>query len=134
MISLSLQLKTVSELLQILSFSGPVKTLYPLTFTEMNQVCPHLISKCEVMFSHVSYLHLLRALIMDVSLSGQAFGFMLYQTVLPVNCVKPTPLSSPLNGVHDRAYISIDGVRTLLTVLLSYELLNHYSCDGALLT
>ncbi|KTG03520.1 hypothetical protein cypCar_00022914 [Cyprinus carpio] len=68
-------LKTVSESLDILSFSGPVKTLYPPTFTEMNQ----------------------------------AFGFMLYQTVLPVNCLKPTPLSSPLNGVHDRAYISIDG-------------------------
>uniref|UniRef100_A0A9J8CB42 Beta-galactosidase n=1 Tax=Cyprinus carpio carpio TaxID=630221 RepID=A0A9J8CB42_CYPCA len=70
------QLKTVSESLDILSFSGPVKTLYPPTFTEMNQ----------------------------------AFGFMLYQTVLPVNCLKPTPLSSPLNGVHDRAYISIDGI------------------------
>lgn len=40
----------------------------------------------------------------------QAFGFMLYQTVLPVDCLKPTPLSSPLNGVHDRAYISINGV------------------------
>uniref|UniRef100_A0A9J8BJA2 Beta-galactosidase n=1 Tax=Cyprinus carpio carpio TaxID=630221 RepID=A0A9J8BJA2_CYPCA len=70
------KLKTVSESLDILSFSGPVKTLYPPTFTEMNQ----------------------------------AFGFMLYQTVLPVNCLKPTPLSSPLNGVHDRAYISIDGI------------------------
>ncbi|XP_039541610.1 beta-galactosidase isoform X1 [Pimephales promelas] len=70
------KLKTVSESLDVLSLSGPVKTLYPLTFTEMNQ----------------------------------AFGFMLYQTVLPVNCLEPTPLSSPLNGVHDRAYISIDGV------------------------
>ncbi len=63
MISLSLQLKTVSEFLDILSFSGPVKTLYPLTFTEMNQVCPHLVSKCEVMFSHVSYLHVPSVLI-----------------------------------------------------------------------
>ncbi|XP_067259026.1 beta-galactosidase [Chanodichthys erythropterus] len=70
------KLKTVSESLDVLSFSGPVKTLYPLTFTEM----------------------------------GQAFGFMLYQTVLPVDCLKPTPLASPLNGVHDRAYISINGV------------------------
>ncbi|NP_001017547.1 beta-galactosidase precursor [Danio rerio] len=70
------KLKTVSETLDVLSFSGPVKTLYPPTFIEMNQ----------------------------------AFGFVLYQTVLPVNCVKPTPLSSPLNGVHDRAYISIDGI------------------------
>ncbi|XP_056312467.1 beta-galactosidase [Danio aesculapii] len=70
------KLKTVSETLDVLSFSGPIKTLYPPTFIDMNQ----------------------------------AFGFMLYQTVLPVNCVKPTPLSSPLNGVHDRAYISIDGI------------------------
>uniref|UniRef100_A0A8C2K7E2 Beta-galactosidase n=1 Tax=Cyprinus carpio TaxID=7962 RepID=A0A8C2K7E2_CYPCA len=79
-------------------------------------VCPHLVSKSEVMFSNVSVLHgpsvlyLICALYMDVSLSRQAFGFMLYQTVLPVNCLKPTPLSSPLNGVHDRAYISIDGI------------------------
>lgn len=112
----------MSESLDILSFSGPVKTLYPPTFTEMNQVCPHLVSKSEVMFSNVSVLHglsvlcLICALYMDVSLSRQAFGFMLYQTVLPVNCLKPTPLSSPLNGVHDRAYISIDGVSS--TVLL----------------
>uniref|UniRef100_A0A8C1RF92 Beta-galactosidase n=1 Tax=Cyprinus carpio TaxID=7962 RepID=A0A8C1RF92_CYPCA len=58
----------------------------------------------------LSVLCLICALYMDVSLSRQAFGFMLYQTVLPVNCLKPTPLSSPLNGVHDRAYISIDGI------------------------
>ncbi|XP_051560701.1 beta-galactosidase [Myxocyprinus asiaticus] len=70
------KIQTVLESLDILSSSGPVKTVYPLTFTEMNQ----------------------------------AFGFMLYQTVLPVDCLKPTPLSSPLNGVHDRAYISIDGI------------------------
>uniref|UniRef100_A0A674ELY1 Beta-galactosidase n=1 Tax=Salmo trutta TaxID=8032 RepID=A0A674ELY1_SALTR len=38
------------------------------------------------------------------------FGFVLYQTKLPVDCSKPTPLSSPLNGVHDRAYVSVDGV------------------------
>ncbi|KAI2668147.1 Beta-galactosidase [Labeo rohita] len=69
------KLKTVSESLDLISVSGPVKTLYPPTFTEMNQ----------------------------------GFGFVLYQTVLPFNCLKPTPLSSPLNGVHDRAYISIDG-------------------------
>uniref|UniRef100_A0A8C1ZTW4 Beta-galactosidase n=1 Tax=Cyprinus carpio TaxID=7962 RepID=A0A8C1ZTW4_CYPCA len=58
----------------------------------------------------LSVLCLICALYMDISLSRQAFGFMLYQTVLPVNCLKPTPLSSPLNGVHDRAYISIDGI------------------------
>ncbi|KAB5518257.1 hypothetical protein PHYPO_G00163650 [Pangasianodon hypophthalmus] len=70
------KLTTVSESLDILSISGPVKTLYPLTFIELNQ----------------------------------HFGFVLYQTSLPVDCLNPTPLSSPLNGVHDRAYVSVDGV------------------------
>ncbi|TRY77724.1 hypothetical protein DNTS_029103, partial [Danionella cerebrum] len=70
------KLNTVSESLDVLSFSGPLKTLYPPSFTDLNQ----------------------------------AFGFVLYQTVLPIDCLKPTPLSSPLNGVHDRAYISINGV------------------------
>ncbi|XP_076875969.1 beta-galactosidase [Brachyhypopomus gauderio] len=70
------KLRTVAESLDILSFSGPVKSLYPLTFDELNQ----------------------------------AFGFMLYRTTLPVDCPRPTPLSSPLNGVHDRAYVTIDGV------------------------
>uniref|UniRef100_A0A7N5ZRU0 Beta-galactosidase n=1 Tax=Anabas testudineus TaxID=64144 RepID=A0A7N5ZRU0_ANATE len=41
---------------------------------------------------------------------NQAFGYVLYRTTLPVNCTKPTPLSSPLNEVHDRAYVSVDGV------------------------
>ncbi|MCI4394758.1 hypothetical protein PGIGA_G00172300 [Pangasianodon gigas] len=70
------KLTTVSDSLDILSISGPVKTLYPLTFIELNQ----------------------------------HFGFVLYQTSLPVDCLNPTPLSSPLNGVHDRAYVSVDGV------------------------
>uniref|UniRef100_A0A3Q3SH13 Beta-galactosidase n=2 Tax=Mastacembelus armatus TaxID=205130 RepID=A0A3Q3SH13_9TELE len=70
------QLQTITEALEKLSFSGPVKSTYPQTFTELNQ----------------------------------AFGYMLYRTILPVNCSTPTPLSSPLNGVHDRAYVSVDGV------------------------
>ncbi|XP_072526060.1 beta-galactosidase [Salminus brasiliensis] len=70
------KLRTVTESLDILSFSGPVKSTYPLTFIDLNQ----------------------------------SFGFMLYQTMLPVDCSKPTPLSSPLNGVHDRAYVAVDGV------------------------
>ncbi|XP_066177289.1 beta-galactosidase [Sylvia atricapilla] len=40
----------------------------------------------------------------------QYFGYVLYRTTLPKNCVEPTLLSSPLNGVHDRAYVSVDGV------------------------
>lgn len=70
------KLETVSEALEKLSYSGPVKKTYPLTFTDLNQ----------------------------------ALGYVLYRTTLPVNCSKPTPLSSPLNGVHDRAYVSVDGV------------------------
>ncbi|XP_062925745.1 beta-galactosidase isoform X2 [Mobula hypostoma] len=40
----------------------------------------------------------------------QYFGYMLYRTTLPINCTRPTALSSPLNGVHDRAYVMVDGV------------------------
>ncbi|XP_040492930.1 beta-galactosidase isoform X2 [Ursus maritimus] len=38
------------------------------------------------------------------------FGFVLYRTTLPQDCRDPTPLSSPLSGVHDRAYVAVDGV------------------------
>ncbi|XP_029314963.1 beta-galactosidase-1-like protein [Cottoperca gobio] len=40
----------------------------------------------------------------------QFYGYMLYQTVLPRDLSEPTPLISPLNGVHDRAYVSVNGV------------------------
>uniref|UniRef100_K9J2B7 Beta-galactosidase n=1 Tax=Desmodus rotundus TaxID=9430 RepID=K9J2B7_DESRO len=40
----------------------------------------------------------------------QYFGFVLYRTTLPEDCGSPTPLSSPFSGVHDRAYVSVDGV------------------------
>ncbi|XP_053713434.1 beta-galactosidase [Synchiropus splendidus] len=70
------QLQTVAEALDILSYSGSVKSMYPQTFTDLNQL----------------------------------FGYMLYRTTLPFDCDVPTPLSSPLNGVHDRAYVSVDGV------------------------
>ncbi|XP_063076269.1 beta-galactosidase [Engraulis encrasicolus] len=69
-------LTTVSKALKTLSFAGPVKTKYPLTFIELNQL----------------------------------FGFVLYRTTVPMDCSKPTPLSSPLNGVNDRAYVSVNGV------------------------
>ncbi|XP_072241124.1 beta-galactosidase [Leuresthes tenuis] len=70
------KLQTISEALEMLSISGPVQSLYPQTFMELDQ----------------------------------AFGYVLYRTTLPVNCSSPTPLSSPMNGVHDRAYVSVDGV------------------------
>uniref|UniRef100_A0A665WVG6 Beta-galactosidase-like n=1 Tax=Echeneis naucrates TaxID=173247 RepID=A0A665WVG6_ECHNA len=40
----------------------------------------------------------------------QYYGYMLYRTTLPRDLSEPTPLLSPLNGVHDRAYVSINGV------------------------
>ncbi|XP_005383692.2 PREDICTED: beta-galactosidase [Chinchilla lanigera] len=41
----------------------------------------------------------------------QYFGFVLYRTTLPEDYGNSTRLSSlPFNGVHDRAYVAIDGV------------------------
>ncbi|XP_068185091.1 beta-galactosidase-1-like protein [Antennarius striatus] len=40
----------------------------------------------------------------------QLYGYMLYRTMLPRDLSQPTPLISPLNGVHDRAYVSVNGV------------------------
>ncbi|XP_055004274.1 beta-galactosidase-1-like protein [Boleophthalmus pectinirostris] len=40
----------------------------------------------------------------------QYYGYMLYRTSLPRDLSEPTPLISPLNGVHDRAYVSVNGV------------------------
>lgn len=43
--------------------------------------------------------------------SHQYFGYVLYRTTLPQDCSNPKPIfSSPLNGVRDRAYVSVDGV------------------------
>ncbi|XP_040003394.1 beta-galactosidase isoform X2 [Xiphias gladius] len=70
------KLQTISDALEELSFSGPVKSMYPQTFTELNQMV----------------------------------GYVLYRTILPFTCSTPTPLSSQLDGVHDRAYVSVEGV------------------------
>ncbi|XP_069862600.1 beta-galactosidase [Dipodomys merriami] len=39
----------------------------------------------------------------------QYYGFVLYRTTLPEDCSNETTLSS-FNGVHDRAYVAVDGV------------------------
>uniref|UniRef100_A0A7M4EQ12 Beta-galactosidase n=1 Tax=Crocodylus porosus TaxID=8502 RepID=A0A7M4EQ12_CROPO len=67
---------TLLEVLDDLSPSGPVKSVYPLTFVQLKQY----------------------------------FGFVLYRTNLKKNLSEETLLISPLNGVHDRAYISVDGI------------------------
>ncbi|XP_060637731.2 beta-galactosidase [Anolis sagrei] len=40
----------------------------------------------------------------------QYFGYVLYRTKLPRNCTEEAPLSSIFDGIHDRAYVSVDGV------------------------
>uniref|UniRef100_A0A8C5WCZ4 Beta-galactosidase n=1 Tax=Leptobrachium leishanense TaxID=445787 RepID=A0A8C5WCZ4_9ANUR len=40
----------------------------------------------------------------------QYYGFVLYRTILPENYNDPTPLTSFFDGVHDRAYVTVDGV------------------------
>lgn len=69
------KLHILSEMLDVLCPSGPVKSVYPLNFVQLNQY----------------------------------FGFVLYRTSLPKDCSNSS-LASPLNGVHDRAYVTVDGV------------------------
>ncbi|XP_062391264.1 beta-galactosidase-1-like protein [Sardina pilchardus] len=38
------------------------------------------------------------------------YGFVLYRTKLPRGIPEGQPLISPLNGIHDRAYVSVNGV------------------------
>ncbi|XP_042331102.1 beta-galactosidase isoform X2 [Sceloporus undulatus] len=40
----------------------------------------------------------------------QYFGYVLYRTKLPKNCSAETLQSSIYGGIHDRAYVSVDGV------------------------
>ncbi|XP_027797874.1 beta-galactosidase-1-like protein [Marmota flaviventris] len=40
----------------------------------------------------------------------QDHGYMLYRTYLSYSIFEPTPLWVPNNGVHDRAYVMLDGV------------------------
>ncbi|XP_072473950.1 beta-galactosidase-1-like protein isoform X3 [Notamacropus eugenii] len=40
----------------------------------------------------------------------QDYGFLLYRTWLPQNLTKPTRLWVQNNGIHDRAYVMLDGV------------------------
>ncbi|KAM4698138.1 beta-galactosidase-like [Rhinophrynus dorsalis] len=39
----------------------------------------------------------------------QYFGFVLYRTRLPWDIPELTPISAPFNGVHDRAYVTVNG-------------------------
>lgn len=100
--SLSPQLQTIVSALEDLSLSGPVKSTYPQTFTELGQV----YSLDPVFNKTVNML----VFSLNMNLYLQVFGYVLYRTTLPAACSTPTPLSSPMNGIHDRAYVSVDGV------------------------
>ncbi|KAI2660523.1 Beta-galactosidase [Labeo rohita] len=54
------------------------------------------------------------------------YGFMLYRTTLPRNVPEPTPLISPLNGIHDRAYVSVNG-GLLGNLILGNDVLTDWS-------
>ncbi|RXN28059.1 beta-galactosidase-like protein [Labeo rohita] len=56
----------------------------------------------------------------------QYYGFMLYRTTLPRNVPEPTPLISPLNGIHDRAYVSVNG-GLLGNLILGNDVLTDWS-------
>ena len=127
---LPLQLQTISDALEKLSFSGPVKSTYPQTFIELNQVTfevfgfyggvffpPSVIITDFYSFFYTFSCWLVLKCV-SVLLVLQAFGYVLYRTSLPVDCSAPTPLSSPLNGVHDRAYVSVDGVSLIFNSVL----------------
>lgn len=100
--ALSPQLQTIVSALEDLSLSGPVKSTYPQTFIELGQVC----SLDPVFNETVNML----VFSLNINLYLQVFGYVLYRTTLPAACRTPTPLSSPMNGIHDRAYVSVDGV------------------------
>lgn len=100
--TLSPQLQTIVSALEDLSLSGPVKSTYPQTFIELGQVC----SLDPIFNKTVTML----VFSLNINLYLQVFGYVLYRTTLPAACSTPTPLSSPMNGIHDRAYVSVDGV------------------------
>ncbi|TRY99644.1 hypothetical protein DNTS_000106, partial [Danionella cerebrum] len=60
----------------------------------------------------------------------QYYGFMLYRTTLPRNVPEPTPLISPLNGIHDRAYVSVNGVYQGLMERDTGLVMNVTGCQG----
>uniref|UniRef100_A0A8C0HIM9 Beta-galactosidase n=1 Tax=Buteo japonicus TaxID=224669 RepID=A0A8C0HIM9_9AVES len=71
------------------------------------------VFETSLVYSKLSLLcwfKLLLNLLHSAGKGREYFGFVLYRTTLPKNCTEPTQLSSPLNGVHDRAYVSVDGV------------------------
>ncbi|XP_038576307.1 beta-galactosidase-1-like protein isoform X2 [Micropterus salmoides] len=66
----------------------------------------------------------------------QFYGYMLYRTTLPRDLSGPTPLISPLNGVHDRAYVSVNG-GLLSNLILGKDVLTDWKIypldiDGAI--
>ncbi|XP_046292954.1 beta-galactosidase isoform X2 [Marmota monax] len=63
----------------------------------------------------------------------QYFGFVLYRTTLPQDCSNSTSLHAPLSGVHDRAYVSVNGVPQGILERASVTPLNITGKAGATL-
>uniref|UniRef100_A0ACB8FUI3 Beta-galactosidase n=1 Tax=Sphaerodactylus townsendi TaxID=933632 RepID=A0ACB8FUI3_9SAUR len=89
---------TVRDFLNDLSPSGPVKSIYPLTFVQLKQY----------------------------------FGFVLYRTKLLRNCSK-TPLFTLFDGIHDRVYVSVNGVSQGVLSRRHVSMLNITGNAGAYL-
>lgn len=72
------------------------------------------VKKLQSVVELVSYLSFSAPVTSEYPLTfvemDQYFGYMLYRNTLPVNCTQGVMLASPLNGVHDRAYVMVNGV------------------------
>lgn len=72
------------------------------------------VKKLQSVVELVSYLSFSAPVTSEYPLTfvemDQYFGYMLYRNTLPVNCTQGMMLASPLNGVHDRAYVMVNGV------------------------
>lgn len=83
-----------------------------LILVEYNSIVTILYSNFENNFLNYGCVltYIISAIINNIVMSFQYYGYVLYRTQLPRDIPDQTPLISPLNGIHDRAYISVNGV------------------------
>uniref|UniRef100_A0A2K6THZ7 Galactosidase beta 1 like n=1 Tax=Saimiri boliviensis boliviensis TaxID=39432 RepID=A0A2K6THZ7_SAIBB len=82
---------------------SPKMMLGPLTLHPVG----HLLAFLDLLCPHGPINSILPMTFEDVK---QDHGFMLYRTYLTHTTFEPTPFWVPNNGVHDRAYVMVDGV------------------------
>ncbi|XP_064419961.1 beta-galactosidase-1-like protein isoform X1 [Latimeria chalumnae] len=63
----------------------------------------------------------------------QYYGYMLYRTRLPRTIMELAPLISPLNGVHDRGYVMVNGIYTGLLARDDHLVINITGVAGDVL-